>query len=145
MTEFKYDAADVKLELAPFSALTPTAILVAAGLGASLSCLFFVDQNVSASLVNNPANKYADVGRSPLARKLVFPTAFRLQKGTAYHWDLVLIAIINGVLSIFNLPWIHAALPHSPLHVRALADVEQHVTTLGTVHDEYVFPFDKWP
>lgn len=115
---FKYDASSFKIELAPFSNLTPTSILVAAALGASLSCLFYVDQNVSAALVNNPANK--------------------LQKGTAYHWDLVLIAIINVVLSIFNLPWVHAALPHSPLHVRALADVEQHVTTLGTVHDDIV-------
>lgn len=52
---------------------------------------------------------------------------FRLVKGTAYHWDLLLVALINTGLSIFGLPWIHAAFPHSPMHVRALAYVEERV------------------
>lgn len=64
---------------------------------------------------------------------------YRLQKGPAYHYDLMIIAVINAVLSIFNLPWVHGALPHSPLHVRALADVEQRVSALGAVDDEYGF------
>lgn len=51
----------------------------------------------------------------------------RLKKGSAYHLDLLVVALINGFLSIFGLPWVHAALPHSPLHVRALADVEERV------------------
>lgn len=51
----------------------------------------------------------------------------RLKKGAAYHLDLFVVALINGFLSIFGLPWVHAALPHSPLHVRALADVEERV------------------
>ncbi|MPC26978.1 Sodium bicarbonate transporter-like protein 11 [Portunus trituberculatus] len=34
---------------------------------------------------------------------------------------------MNGFLSIFCLPWMHACLPHSPLHVRSLADVEERV------------------
>lgn len=51
----------------------------------------------------------------------------RLVKGTAYHWDLFLVAVINMGLSLFGLPWIHAAYPHSPLHVRALALVEERV------------------
>ena len=55
------------------------------------------------------------------------PVRCRLVKGTAYHWDLLLIAIINSGLSLFGLPWIHAAYPHSPLHVRALAMVEERV------------------
>lgn len=54
-------------------------------------------------------------------------TFLRLVKGTAYHWDLLLLAIINTGLSLFGLPWIHAAYPHSPLHVRALALVEERV------------------
>lgn len=54
-------------------------------------------------------------------------TYLRLVKGTAYHWDLLLLAIINTGLSLFGLPWIHAAYPHSPLHVRALALVEERV------------------
>lgn len=51
----------------------------------------------------------------------------RLKKGSAYHWDLLVVAVVNGCLSIFGLPWVHAALPHSPFHVRALADVEERV------------------
>lgn len=51
----------------------------------------------------------------------------RLVKGTAYHWDLLLVALINTGLSVFGLPWIHAAFPHSPMHVRALAYVEERV------------------
>ncbi|KAG8534543.1 hypothetical protein GDO81_019190, partial [Engystomops pustulosus] len=51
----------------------------------------------------------------------------RLVKGTAYHWDLLLVALINTGLSVFGLPWIHAAFPHSPMHVRALANVEERV------------------
>ncbi|BHF77462.1 hypothetical protein SprV_0602056700 [Sparganum proliferum] len=28
---------------------------------------------------------------------------------------------------MFGLPWIHGALPHSPMHVRALADMEERI------------------
>ena len=57
----------------------------------------------------------------------------RLKKGAAYHWDLFVVAVINGFLSVFTFPWVHAALPHSPLHVRALADMEERVDQ-GHVH-----------
>ena len=52
---------------------------------------------------------------------------FRLKKGTAYHWDLILVALINAFLTVFGLPMVHGALPHSPLHVKAMADVEERV------------------
>ncbi|KAK3576412.1 hypothetical protein CHS0354_026747 [Potamilus streckersoni] len=87
--------------------LSPGAVFGAMGLGFCLSLLFFMDQNISSALVNAPHNK--------------------MKKGTAYHWDLLIVGVINGVLSLFAFPWIHAALPHSPLHVRALADVEERV------------------
>jgi len=77
------------------------------GLGFALSLLFFMDQNISSSMVNSPRN--------------------RLRKGAAYNLDLLVLAIINAVLSVFGLPWVHGAIPHSPLHVRALADIEEHV------------------
>jgi sodium borate transporter 11 len=41
--------------------------------------------------------------------------------------DLFVVAILNAALSVFGLPWMHATLPHSPLHVRGLADVEERV------------------
>ncbi|GFN79576.1 sodium bicarbonate transporter-like protein 11, partial [Plakobranchus ocellatus] len=104
---FQYDPNEAMFEVAPMTSLSAGAVIAAAGLGFSLSLLFFMDQNISSALVNTPNNK--------------------LQKGAAYHWDLFTVAIINGFLSIFAFPWVHAALPHSPLHVRALADLEERV------------------
>lgn len=45
-------------ELAPLHLLPAGAVLAAAGLGFSLSLLFFMDQNISSALVNAPSNKY---------------------------------------------------------------------------------------
>merc|ERR1711868_54873 len=83
------------MKLVPFEELTISAIFFAALLGFSLSILFFMDQNISAAMVNSPEN--------------------HLKKGNAYHWDLVVVALINAVLS------------HSPLHVQCLADKETRV------------------
>jgi sodium borate transporter 11 len=47
---------------------------------------------------------------------------------------MFVVAILNSFLSIFGLPWMHGALPHSPLHLRALADVEERVSQ-GHVHE----------
>jgi len=94
-------------KLVNFSSLPATAVIGAAGLGFSLSLLFFMDQNISAAMVNSPDNK--------------------LVKGNAYHWDLLVIALINGFLCIFGLPFMHAVLPHSPLHVKCMADTEERV------------------
>ncbi|CAC5399639.1 SLC4A11 [Mytilus coruscus] len=94
-------------QLMPFYSLPVGAVFGAMGLGFCLSLLFFMDQNITAALVNGPQNK--------------------MKKGTAYHWDLLVIGLINVVLSLLGFPWVHAALPHSPLHVQALADVEERV------------------
>ncbi|XP_067663108.1 solute carrier family 4 member 11-like isoform X2 [Haliotis asinina] len=94
-------------KLVALDELSVGAIFGAMGLGFCLSLLFFMDQNISAALVNAPQNK--------------------MKKGTAYHWDLLVIAAVNAALSLVCFPWVHAALPHSPLHVLALADVEERV------------------
>ena len=57
----------------------------------------------------------------------------RLRKGSAYHWDLMVVAVINAMLAFFGLPMVHGALPHSPLHVRAMADKEDRVYQ-GRIH-----------
>ena len=44
------------------------------------------------------------------------------------------VGCLNVLLSVFCLPWMHAVLPHSPLHVRALADIDEHVEE-GHVYD----------
>lgn len=79
------------------------AVLLSLLLGFALSILFFIDQNVSAALVSNLSNK--------------------LKKGDAYHWDLLVVGLLNAFLSLLGLPWMHGILPHSPMHARALADV----------------------
>nr|XP_023405675.1 sodium bicarbonate transporter-like protein 11 [Loxodonta africana] len=107
MSKFRYNPRESLFEMAQMDLLSPGAISSAMGLGFLLSMLFFIEQNLVAALANAPEN--------------------RLVKGTAYHWDLLLIALINTGLSLFGLPWIHAAYPHSPLHVRALAFVEERV------------------
>jgi solute carrier family 4 (sodium borate transporter), member 11 len=60
-----------------------------------------------------------------------------MKKGPAYHWDLMIVGVLNGVLSFFGLPLLYGALPHSPLHVRAMADVEDRVYQ-GHVYLKYV-------
>jgi sodium borate transporter 11 len=91
---------------APLNNLPWPAILGAMGLGFCLSLLFFMDQNIASAIVNSADN--------------------RMKKGP-YHWDLMVIALLNGFLSFFGLPLLYGALPHSPLHVRAMADVEDRV------------------
>ncbi|CAH8657340.1 unnamed protein product [Schistosoma margrebowiei] len=83
------------------------AVLGSIGIAIPLSLLFYMEQNIASAILNSPSNK--------------------LRKGPSNHWDLFVIALINIILSIFCLPWVHAALPHTPLHVKALADMEEHV------------------
>ncbi|XP_066488342.1 solute carrier family 4 member 11 [Tiliqua scincoides] len=117
MPKFNYNESESFFELAPIQDLSVASVVSAMGLGFLLSMLFFIEQNIVASLTNAPEN--------------------RLVKGTAYHWDLLLVALINIGLSIFGLPWIHAAFPHSPMHVRALAYVEERVEN-GHIYETIV-------
>uniref|UniRef100_A0A673C222 Bicarbonate transporter-like transmembrane domain-containing protein n=1 Tax=Sphaeramia orbicularis TaxID=375764 RepID=A0A673C222_9TELE len=94
-------------KVAPFERLSAMNVVSAMGLGFLLALLIFIDQNIVVSLTNAPEN--------------------RLLKGTAYHWDLMLSGLINILMSVLGLPWMHAAFPHSTLHVRQLAFVEQRV------------------
>lgn len=107
LEHFRYDDSYKVFQLAPLHTLGTSEVFGAMGLGFSLSMLFFMDQNIGSAMVNNPCNK--------------------LKKGPAYHLDLLVVALMNAFLSLFSLPWMHACLPHSPLHVRSLADVEERV------------------
>ncbi|XP_029449769.1 sodium bicarbonate transporter-like protein 11 isoform X2 [Rhinatrema bivittatum] len=117
IASFNYIKTESLFVLAPIGSLSLGSIVSAMGLGFLLSMLFFIEQNIVASLTNAPEN--------------------RLVKGTAYHWDLLLVALINTGLSVFGLPWIHAAFPHSPMHVRALANVEERVES-GHIYETIV-------
>ena len=67
-----------------------------------VAVLIFIDQNVTARLVNRPDHK--------------------LHKGAAYHHDLALMGILVAGCSMFGLPWLVAATVRSLNHVRSLAD-----------------------
>ena len=94
-------------QIVQFKTPSVSAIFTSIGVGFIMSILFFMENNIAASIVNNPSNK--------------------LQKGFSYHYDMMVSGFINAILSVFGLPLVHGSLPHSPLHVRALADIEEHV------------------
>uniref|UniRef100_A0A914WXG6 Bicarbonate transporter-like transmembrane domain-containing protein n=1 Tax=Plectus sambesii TaxID=2011161 RepID=A0A914WXG6_9BILA len=106
------DVFDVRLNapyaaIAPFWTLPLSAYFVSMGLGFSLCFLFFMDQCIVTATAENPQHK--------------------LKKPTAAHMDLLGVAILNVFFSIVGMPWMHAAIPQAPLHVRALADIEERV------------------
>ena len=115
--EFCRNEENPVFEFPPLNELKWPAILAGLGLGFSLSLLFFMDHNISAAMVQSPTN--------------------RLKKGPSLHWDLVVVSLINIGLSLCGIPWVHGALPHSPLHVHALADTEERVDQ-GHVHQRVV-------
>uniref|UniRef100_A0AAF5I1G2 Bicarbonate transporter-like transmembrane domain-containing protein n=1 Tax=Strongyloides stercoralis TaxID=6248 RepID=A0AAF5I1G2_STRER len=81
--------------------------LLALKLSIPISILFFMDQIIVTRTVDNENNK--------------------LKKGSTINWDLFVVGILNIILSIFGLPWMHGALPQSFLHLRAQADVEEKI------------------
>jgi len=105
-------------EVTKFQNPSAGAVVAAIGLGCIMSILFFMEGNISASIVNNPSNK--------------------LKRGPAYHYDMVVTGVVNAVMSVLCLPFVHGSLPHSPLHVRALADIEEHIES-GNVSEKIVY------
>eukprot|EP01059_Diplonema_ambulator_P001011 TRINITY_DN10786_c1_g1_i1.p1 TRINITY_DN10786_c1_g1~~TRINITY_DN10786_c1_g1_i1.p1 ORF type:complete len:755 (+),score=144.57 TRINITY_DN10786_c1_g1_i1:40-2265(+) len=89
----------------------------AAGPGFLLFTLFFIDQNVTSILSNKKE--------------------FKLRKGDAKHWDLFVVACLNIVLSLIGFPFLHGALPQSPLHVMQLAEHEEFLEQ-GVLRKEVV-------
>ena len=77
--------------------------------------LVFLDQNITARLVNSPDHK--------------------LHKGEAYHLDLAVVGGLIGFCSLFGLPWLVAATVRSLNHVRSLAVMEESIGGDGERHD----------
>ncbi len=99
-------------------AIPPWAI-VASALPALLSTvLVFLDQNITARLVNQPRHQ--------------------LKKGAAYHLDLLIVGLLTGGLSLFGLPWLVAATVRSLNHVTALATVEERVRVDGSSVEQII-------
>ncbi|GJM25415.1 MAG: hypothetical protein DHS20C16_18300 [Phycisphaerae bacterium] len=87
----------------------------AAGPALLATLLVFLDQSISARLVNS--------------------TDHRLQKGAAYHLDLTVVGVLIGACSMFGLPWLVAATVRSINHVRSLATIEEVTKSNTETHE----------
>ncbi|GIW80120.1 MAG: hypothetical protein KatS3mg105_1927 [Gemmatales bacterium] len=95
---------------------TPTWVWFAA-MGPALlaTVLVYAEQNITGRLVNSPEHK--------------------LQKGEAYHLDLLVVGVLIGICSLFGLPWLVGATVRSLNHVRSLATSEEVVTPGGETRE----------
>ena len=80
--------------------------------------LVFLEQNITARIVNSPDHK--------------------MQRGETYHLDLGIVGILIGACSLFGLPWLRAATVRSLNHVRSLATSEEAVSGDGERHDRII-------
>jgi hypothetical protein len=97
----------------------PLWVRVAAVVPALLATvLLFLDQNITARIVNSPEHK--------------------LHKGEAYHLDLAVVGALVGGCSLFGLPWLVAATVRSINHVRSLATVEEVVSAHGDTRERVI-------
>jgi mannitol/fructose-specific phosphotransferase system IIA component (Ntr-type) len=95
---------------------TPMWVRIAAIVPAMLAAiLIFLDQNITARLVNAPDH--------------------HLQKGNAFHLDLFVVGGLIGLCSFFGFPWLVAATVRSLNHVRSLATTEEVVGAAGERRD----------
>lgn len=80
--------------------------------------LVYLDQNITARLVNSPDHN--------------------LHKGASYHLDLGLIGLLVATCSVFGLPWLVAATVRSLNHVHSLATSEEVVGPGGERRERIV-------
>ena len=90
----------------------------AAGPALLVTVLVFLDQNITARIVNSPDH--------------------RLHKGEAYHLDLGVVGLLMAACSMFGLPWLVAATVRSLNHLRSLATVEEVVVPNGETRDRVI-------
>ncbi|MCA9030304.1 MAG: PTS sugar transporter subunit IIA, partial [Planctomycetaceae bacterium] len=83
-----------------------------------VTMLTFLEQNITARIVNSPDN--------------------HLKKGPGYHLDLFGIGILRFLCSICGLPWLVAATVRSLNHVRSLATVEEKSMVGGETREEVI-------
>lgn len=104
--------------LVPLTGL-PVWVWCAAAIPALLATvLIYLDQNITARLVNSRDHM--------------------LRKGEGYHLDLMVVGLLIGFCSMLGMPWLVAATVRSLNHVRALATVEERILPSGDRRDEIV-------
>uniref|UniRef100_A0A0K0FXR3 Sodium bicarbonate transporter-like protein 11 (inferred by orthology to a human protein) n=1 Tax=Strongyloides venezuelensis TaxID=75913 RepID=A0A0K0FXR3_STRVS len=104
---FTFNDDEPLLNLNQFWNLSYDGHLLALQLSIPISILFFMDQLIVTKTIDNENTK--------------------LKKSSTLNWDLFIVGILNIILSIIGLPWMHGALPQSFLHLRAQADVEEKI------------------
>ena len=113
-SEVKLPALDVPEKLAttsgrswivPLFEIPVWVIFAAIGPAILTTILIYLDQNITARLVNNPDHK--------------------LQHGEGYHLDSGVVGFLVAACSLFGLPWLVAATVRSLNHLRSLATTEQ--------------------
>ena len=106
LATFEYDANQtLRFQSMDFTQVQPVTFLISAGLGFCLSLVYLLNQSVGTATVDCPENN--------------------LKKGSAYHWDLLVLALINGTLGILGLSFVHALAITSMLQVKGLADMDE--------------------
>lgn len=98
--------------LVPLKAVSPPVRLLCALPAMLLTSLFFMDQNISVRVVNNPDNQ--------------------LRKGPAYNLDMVALGVVTAALSITGLPWMCGATVQSMNHLKAMTHYEFNKETKET-------------
>jgi hypothetical protein len=76
-----------------------------------ITVLFFFDHNVSSQLAQQPE--------------------FNLEKGSAYHWDMLLLSLMTLLCGLVGLPPVNGVIPQSPMLTKSLALVSNYPETDG--------------
>lgn len=126
-TEFKPTLADRGWIIWPFQS-NPWWSAIVASLPALLgTILIFMDQQITAVIVNRKENKLkASFFNSKKTIKVLLKNSksinciVRIQKGCGYHLDLFVLAILIEICSVMGLPWFVAATVLSINHVNSL-------------------------
>lgn len=87
----------------PFDSPDIAAVAVALPCGGLLTLLFFFDHNVSSLLSQDPI--------------------FKLKKGSAFHYDFLVLGCNVLLCGILGIPTANGLIPQAPLHVRALSKI----------------------
>ena len=57
---------------------------------------------------------------------LTLSSGHRLVKGPGFHLDFLCVGLLTAACSVFGVPWVMGAIPHSPMHARVLATVVEY-------------------
>ena len=82
--------------------------------------LVFMDQQITAVIVNRKEFKLSVIFKKEFLALFLFTFQKTFQKGCGYHLDLLIVAILIVLCSFFGLPWFVAATVLALTHVNAL-------------------------